>query len=214
MSRTLTGALALLLGAVLGLGVLVALRPALAPASAPAVTQAPVAPTTTVAPAPTTTAPAPASASSVASGLRWDLTGSRDLWVAIPHALAEDGAWLDAVLEGLEAWQPVADHVRFKVVYGGCPADGSNCIPVYRAPMDGAVTTLGAAADGVLFGASSVAMGFDAGPWDHALLVNASCHEFGHAIGLDHSTDGTPGPCRGGVPTSGDLALVSWTYPV
>jgi hypothetical protein len=83
-----------------------------------------------------------------------------------------------------------------------------HCITVYRAPMNGAVTSMGWDSNGHMYG-KYASVGFDSGSWERNSLLNAGCHEIaGHALGLAHSSDGTMGPCQTSL-TEHDLNLIN-----
>lgn len=95
---------------------------------------------------------------------------------------------------------------RIEVRVRTCAA-GENCVKVKGDPnVNGGVTGGSADAQGHLF--AEITWNNRAGQ-DPANLDNGLCHEMGHALGLWHSTDGTPGPCQGGKPTAHDMSLVT-----
>jgi hypothetical protein len=92
------------------------------------------------------------------------------------------------------------------VAPASCP--DRHCIIVTRAQLAYptlAVTGTGWNADGHMYGIAS-RVRIDSDPIPQAVFNNVGCHEIaGHGDGLDHSTDGTQGPCQSAVLTTVDL---------
>jgi len=136
----------------------------------------------------------------------------RRITLVVPATLASDGSFMRGINSGmLQANRSPYVATVLHVPNGSqatCPtAPGTHCVRVFRAPMNGAVAYVGWSSTGHMFGAAA-RLGFDSAPWTAAVLANAVCHELFHALGLKHSSHGTPGPCQGGIATDWDLALV------
>jgi hypothetical protein len=131
----------------------------------------------------------------------------RRIDLVVPAALASDGAFMRGLNAGvLQANRSPYVEIAFDVPNGAAPTvcPDRHCITVTRRPMNGAYAGLGYDGTGHIYGRGAE-IGFDSAPWPASLLANAACHELFHALGLAHSSDGTPGPCQAGVATAVDL---------
>jgi len=145
--------------------------------------------------------------SSAPTGAHWVGSGERTIQVRL-DATAQDPGFVWAFTEGARAWSDDSPWVQFVVAPGTCQP-GENCIDVYRQPGVAGRTYYGWNSDLEMYGrAASIYL--DSAPWDPWVLINASCHELGHALGLAHGT--VEGPCQAGRPTAWDLALIAQAY--
>ena len=115
------------------------------------------------------------------------------------HVQVEDhttSAWRPALVNVLKEWD-ASPYIRMELV-STCTV--SPCVPVYNKPNSemypyAGLTTLAGPCDGHLCWAkvevNDAVLGYENG-------YNVACHELGHALGLAHNADGTPGPCRNG----------------
>lgn len=151
--------------------------------------------------------------SSTSHGIHWRQNQATQVrrvmvWMS-PTTAASNSNFRAAVEHGIRVWDANRFVDFFLVVDSqGCRGD---CVDVKRASRNGAQTAYGWDADLHMWG-NAAHITFDSAPWDRATLENATCHELGHALGLDHSDDGTQGPCQGGVPTAHDMSLIDQDY--
>jgi hypothetical protein len=133
-------------------------------------------------------------------------TLERRIDLVVPRTLTGDTAFMRGLNAGV-AQVNRSPYIRLDVhVVRVAPSVCLNrhCITVVRRSMNGAYARLGWNSAGHIYGRGAE-IGFDTAPWSPAVLANAACHELYHTLGLAHSSDGTPGPCQGGVATAVDL---------
>lgn len=99
---------------------------------------------------------------------------------------------------------------RIRVVIRDQCQDGQNCVPIRGERRNGGIATRGVTAEKhILTGTGTFIIFDNSSGQDLAQLQNGVCHELGHIFGLDHSSDGTQGPCQNGNPTQHDQDLVT-----
>lgn len=143
--------------------------------------------------------------SSVGTAQHWRGAGDRTILVALDPA-SYDPTFAAALLTAAAAWSNTSPYVNFWVWTGDCP-DPNPCVEVHRVALNGADAQWSYGGDNHILHAW---VRVDSAVWDYGQLVNALCHELGHALGLLHGN--VPGPCQGGAPTPVDLDNIANAY--
>jgi hypothetical protein len=135
-------------------------------------------------------------------------THTRTIHLVVPAQYASDGSFMQAINHGVQQARRSPYINMLLDVPNVAPTDcpDRHCILVGRRSMNGGLTSTGWNSDGHIYGLGA-RIWLDSAPWNQNVLNNAVCHEFFHALGLAHSSDGTQGPCQG-TATDTDLANV------